>query len=143
MYPYVPFGSSPMVNAHHAPEATAFAINTPTQGLFRGRVLQATPDPRFPRIGYTFERVHAAANFLPIGEAFKAPGAVPDLAAHPAAVERLRREAQLAASVSHPGICAVFALEGSNVRLEARAASRLVVPVTARARASVVLALQA
>jgi hypothetical protein len=35
----------------------------------------------------------------------------PDLIALPGSRERLRREARLAASVSHPGVCAVYALE--------------------------------
>ncbi|MDX2034588.1 MAG: hypothetical protein SF339_28190 [Blastocatellia bacterium] len=59
---------------------TAFAINTPTQGLFSNHVNTAEPNPLFPRLGYTFERVHASADFIPLGDAFKDPGAIPDLA---------------------------------------------------------------
>ncbi len=55
----------------------AFAINTPLQGLFSGTV-SGQPNPFLPRIGYTFERVRAAADFIPIGGGFDQPGAIPD-----------------------------------------------------------------
>ena len=56
-----------------------FAINTPTQNLFRLRPA-ATPNPFLPRIGYTFERTRALADFLPIGGGFDQPGAIPNQA---------------------------------------------------------------
>ncbi len=57
----------------------AFAINTPLQGLFSG-VLQTAPRAFLPRVGYTFERVRAFADFIPIGGGFDQPGAIPDQA---------------------------------------------------------------
>ena len=57
----------------------AFTINTPLEGLFT-RFAIAGPNPFFPRIGYSIERVHASADFIPIGGGFDAPGAIPDLA---------------------------------------------------------------
>jgi len=57
----------------------AFAINTPTQNLFRLRPA-VTPNPFLPRIGYSFERVRAFADFIPIGGGFDQPGAIPDQA---------------------------------------------------------------
>ncbi|MGH9839160.1 MAG: hypothetical protein ACREEM_10280 [Blastocatellia bacterium] len=57
----------------------SFAASTPLQGLFRNRVV-AQPNPFFPRIGYTFERVRAFADFIPTGGGFDAPGAIPDQA---------------------------------------------------------------
>ncbi len=57
----------------------AFAINAPTQNLFRLRPA-VTPNPFLPRIGYTFERVRAFADFVPIGGGFDQPGAIPDQA---------------------------------------------------------------
>jgi len=54
----------------------AFAINTPLQGLFSGGPL----NPFLPRVGYTFERVRASADFIPIGGGFDQPGAIPDQA---------------------------------------------------------------
>jgi hypothetical protein len=57
----------------------AFAINTPLQGLFGG-VQPAEPNPFLPRVGYTFERVRAFADFIPIGGGFDQPGAIPDQA---------------------------------------------------------------
>jgi len=57
----------------------AFAINTPLQGLFSG-VRPAEPNPFLPRVGYTFERVQASADFIPIGGGFDQPGAIPDQA---------------------------------------------------------------
>ncbi len=59
---------------------TAIAINTPTLGLFSRFANSAPANPYFPRIGYTFERVQASADFLPIGDAFSQPGSIPDLA---------------------------------------------------------------
>ncbi|MBP6823314.1 MAG: hypothetical protein KA368_17320 [Acidobacteria bacterium] len=56
-----------------------FAINTPTQNLFRQRPA-ATPNVFLPRIGYTFERTRAFADFVPIGGGFDQPGAIPDQA---------------------------------------------------------------
>src|SRR5262249_60457123 len=44
----------------------AFAINTSLQGLFSGAP-PAEPNPFLPRVGYTFERVRASADFIPIG----------------------------------------------------------------------------
>lgn len=58
---------------------TAFAVNTPLLGLFSLR-LGALPNPFLPRIGYTFERVRASADFVPIGGGFDQPGAIPDQA---------------------------------------------------------------
>ncbi|MGH9838763.1 MAG: hypothetical protein ACREEM_08265 [Blastocatellia bacterium] len=58
---------------------TAFAINTPLQGLFCNRP-PAEPNPFLPRIGYIFERVRAFADFIPIGGGFDQPGAIPDQA---------------------------------------------------------------
>jgi hypothetical protein len=58
---------------------TAFAINTPLLGLFSNRP-PAQPNPFLPRIGYTFERVRAFADFIPIGGGFNQPGAIPDQA---------------------------------------------------------------
>lgn len=57
----------------------AFAINTPLQGLFSGAP-PTQPNPFLPRIGYTFERVTASADFIPIGGGFDQPGAIPDQA---------------------------------------------------------------
>ena len=57
----------------------AFAINTPLQGLFSG-VPPTEPNPFLPRVGYTFERVQASADFIPIGGGFDQPGAIPDQA---------------------------------------------------------------
>jgi hypothetical protein len=57
----------------------AFAINTPLQGLFSGAP-PTTPNPFLPRVGYTFERVRASADFIPIGGGFDQPGAIPDQA---------------------------------------------------------------
>jgi hypothetical protein len=57
----------------------AFAINTPLQGLFSG-VPPTEPNPFLPRVGYTFERVHASADFIPLGGGFDQPGAIPDQA---------------------------------------------------------------
>ena len=57
----------------------AFAINTPLQGLFGG-ARPAEPNPFLPRVGYTFERVQASADFIPIGGGFDQPGAIPDQA---------------------------------------------------------------
>jgi hypothetical protein len=51
--------------------------NTPLQGLFGNRAV-AQPNAFFPRIGYTFERVRAFADFIPIGGGFGEPGAIPD-----------------------------------------------------------------
>ncbi len=56
-----------------------FAINTPTQNLFRQRPA-VTPNIFLPRIGYTFERTRAFADFIPIGGGFDQPGAIPDQA---------------------------------------------------------------
>src|SRR5262245_25357834 len=58
---------------------TAFAINTPLQGLFSGSP-PTQPNPFLPRIGYTFERVRAFADFIPVGGGFDQPGAIPDQA---------------------------------------------------------------
>jgi len=57
----------------------AVAINTPLQGLLSGRP-PAQPNPFLPRVGYTFERVRASADFIPIGGGFDQPGAIPDQA---------------------------------------------------------------
>ncbi len=57
----------------------AFAINSPLQNLFRLRPA-ALPNPFLPRIGYTFERTRASADFIPIGGGFDEPGAIPDQA---------------------------------------------------------------
>ncbi len=57
----------------------AFAINTPLQGLFGGGP-PSEPNPFLPRVGYTFERVRASADFIPIGGGFDQPGAIPDQA---------------------------------------------------------------
>jgi hypothetical protein len=57
----------------------SFAVNTPLQGLFGNRAV-AQPNAFFPRIGYTFERVRAFADFIPIGGGFDQPGAIPDQA---------------------------------------------------------------
>jgi hypothetical protein len=57
----------------------AFAINTPLQGLFSG-ARPSQPNPFLPRIGYTFERVTASADFIPVGGGFDQPGAIPDQA---------------------------------------------------------------
>jgi hypothetical protein len=57
----------------------AFAINTPLHGLFSG-VPPAAPNPFLPRVGYTFERVTASADFIPDGGGFDQPGAIPDQA---------------------------------------------------------------
>jgi hypothetical protein len=57
----------------------AVAINTPLQGLFSG-FRAAQPNPFLPRVGYTFERVRASADFIPIGGGFDQPGAIPDQA---------------------------------------------------------------
>ena len=56
-----------------------FAINTPTQNLFKIRPA-AVPNILLPRIGYTFERTRAFADFIPIGGGFDQPGAIPDQA---------------------------------------------------------------
>ncbi|MEK7834177.1 MAG: hypothetical protein AAB401_24025, partial [Acidobacteriota bacterium] len=56
-----------------------FAINSPTQNLFKLRPA-ATPNIFLPRIGYTFERTRAFADFIPIGGGFDQPGAIPDQA---------------------------------------------------------------
>ncbi|MDX2044181.1 MAG: hypothetical protein SF097_23435 [Acidobacteriota bacterium] len=56
-----------------------FAINTPTQNLFKLRPA-AVPNILLPRIGYTFERTRANADFIPIGGGFDQPGAIPDQA---------------------------------------------------------------
>ncbi len=58
---------------------SSFAASTPLQGLFRKRPT-SQPNPYFPRIGYTLERVRAFADFIPIGGGFDAPGAIPDQA---------------------------------------------------------------
>lgn len=57
----------------------SFAVNTPLQGLFGNRAV-AQPNPFFPRIGYTFERVRAFADFIPVGGGFDQPGTIPDQA---------------------------------------------------------------
>jgi hypothetical protein len=57
----------------------AFAVNTPLLGLFSIRPA-ALPNPFLPRVGYTFERVRASADFIPIGGGFEQPGAIPDQA---------------------------------------------------------------
>ncbi|MGH9752081.1 MAG: hypothetical protein ACREA2_04800 [Blastocatellia bacterium] len=57
----------------------AFAINTPLQGLFSSAPPTA-PNPFLPRVGYTFERVQASADFIPVGGGFDQPGAIPDQA---------------------------------------------------------------
>src|SRR5215471_4747711 len=57
----------------------AFAVNTPLQGLFSGAAPTA-PNPFLPRVGYTFERVTASADFIPTGGGFDQPGAIPDQA---------------------------------------------------------------
>jgi hypothetical protein len=57
----------------------AFTINTPLQGLFGGAAPTA-PNPFLPRVGYTFERVQASADFIPNGGGFDQPGAIPDQA---------------------------------------------------------------
>jgi hypothetical protein len=57
----------------------AVAINTPLRGLFSG-LQAAQPNPFLPRVGYTFERVLASADFIPIGGGFDQPGAIPDQA---------------------------------------------------------------
>jgi len=54
----------------------AFAINTPLQGFFSGSP-PTRPNPFLPRIGYTFERVSAFPDFIPIGGGFDQPGAIP------------------------------------------------------------------
>lgn len=56
-----------------------FAINTPTQNLFKIRPA-AVPNILLPRIGYTFERTRAFADFIPVGGGFDQPGAIPDQA---------------------------------------------------------------
>ncbi len=56
-----------------------FGINTPTQHLLRLRPA-AVPNPFLPRIGYTFERTRAVADFIPIGGGFDQPGAIPNQA---------------------------------------------------------------
>lgn len=56
-----------------------FAINTPTQNLFKIRPA-VVPNILLPRIGYTFERTRAFADFIPIGGGFDQPGAIPDQA---------------------------------------------------------------
>ena len=56
-----------------------FAINTPLQNLFKLRPA-AVPNILLPRIGYTFERTRATADFIPIGGGFDSPGAIPDQA---------------------------------------------------------------
>ncbi len=56
-----------------------FAINTPTQNLFKIRPA-AVPNILLPRIGYTFERTRAFADFIPAGGGFDQPGAIPDQA---------------------------------------------------------------
>jgi hypothetical protein len=58
---------------------TALAINTPLQGLFSGAP-PTSPNPFLPRVGYTFERVTASADFIPVGGGFDQPGAIPDQA---------------------------------------------------------------
>jgi hypothetical protein len=58
---------------------TAFNVNTPLLGLFSLRPSQQ-PNPFLPRIGYTFERVRASADFIPISGGFDEPGAIPDQA---------------------------------------------------------------
>ncbi len=57
----------------------AFALNSPLQNLFNVRPA-VTPNPFLPRIGYTFERTRAFADFTPIGGGFDQPGALPDQA---------------------------------------------------------------
>ena len=57
----------------------AFAVNTPLQGLF-SLAPPIAPNPFLPRVGYTFERVRASADFIPIGGGFDQPGAIPDQA---------------------------------------------------------------
>ncbi len=57
----------------------SFVISTPLQGLFSGRPV-AQPNPFLPRIGYTFQRVRAFADFTPVGGGFDEPGAIPDQA---------------------------------------------------------------
>ncbi len=57
----------------------SFAVNTPLQGLFANRPI-AQPNAFFPRIGYTFERARAFADFTPAGGGFDQPGAIPDQA---------------------------------------------------------------
>ncbi|MEP7272797.1 MAG: hypothetical protein ABI882_14945, partial [Acidobacteriota bacterium] len=58
---------------------TAAAVTTPLLGLFSSRA-PVTPNPFLPRIGYTFERTRASADFIPIGGGFDQPGAIPDQA---------------------------------------------------------------
>jgi len=57
----------------------SFAVNTPLQGLFTNRP-SAQPNAFFPRVGYTFDRVRAFADFTPVGGGFGEPGAIPDQA---------------------------------------------------------------
>lgn len=57
----------------------AFAINSPLQNLFKLRPA-ALPNPFLPRIGYSFERTRASADFIPIDGGFDDPGAIPDQA---------------------------------------------------------------
>jgi len=57
----------------------AFAINTPLQNLFRLHPA-VVPNPFLPRIGYSFDRTRAFADFIPIGGGFDQPGAIPDQA---------------------------------------------------------------
>jgi hypothetical protein len=64
---------------HTNTRRAAFAVNTPLQGLFSG-FSEAQPNPFLPRVGYTFERVRASADFIPIGGGFDQPGAIPDQA---------------------------------------------------------------
>src|SRR5262249_61385754 len=48
-------------------------------GLFSGAAPTA-PIPFLPPVGYTFERVTASADFIPIGGGFDQPGAIPEQA---------------------------------------------------------------
>lgn len=54
----------------------AVAINTPLQGLFSPRQ-SSQPNPLLPRLGYSFERVSAFADFIPVGDAFSDPSFIP------------------------------------------------------------------
>lgn len=54
----------------------AVAINTPLQGLLSPRQ-SSQPNPLLPRLGYSFERVSAFADFIPIGDAFSDPSFIP------------------------------------------------------------------
>lgn len=58
----------------------SFSINAPLDGLLVARRTDGIESlkPFLPRIGYTFERVRAAADFIPTGGGFDDPGAIPD-----------------------------------------------------------------